>query len=253
MTHAEAVYSLARQFDSREWLVFTECGVGPDHDGFPDILLIRKSYSRPETRVYEVKVTDSDFTQDVRAGKFQKYMDYADRLYFALGPGIKADWKDKLAGQQVGVMSFRGDQWVNNRPAPRLQHEKRIDWKFFLALLMGGKEIGRGGRLSRLEAHRANLLKIENLEATYSVNKVLDRKLDEFKSKRTEFENLVKSAEKEARKRLRARLGLTEGWYGSDIIDDLYDATIQSALYAANRTFKERLTAMFPPGEESDG
>lgn len=252
MTHSEAIYSLAATFDTQEWLIYTECGVGPKFDGLPDLMLVRKSYARPEIRVYEIKVTDSDFTQDARSGKFMKYMEYADKLYFALGPDIKTNWKEKLSGQQVGVMSLRGDKWVNHRPAPKLTHEKRIDWHFFLALMMNGKVLNKTDRLTRLEAYRTELLAIENGEKTYTVNNALQKKMTALKDKERQFEDMVKQAEIEATTRLRKRLGLDKGWYSSEIIEDLYDASIQSALYAANRAMKDKLKLLFPEEEKHD-
>lgn len=53
-----------------------------------DVVTIRPSWSNPTPTIYEVKVTRSDFLRDVRAEKFEKYLPYCRRLYFAVPKGL---------------------------------------------------------------------------------------------------------------------------------------------------------------------
>ena len=53
-----------------------------------DVVVVRPSWSSPTPTIYEVKVTRSDFLRDVRAKKFEKYLPFCRRLYFAVPRGL---------------------------------------------------------------------------------------------------------------------------------------------------------------------
>lgn len=189
MNHRDLVYNLAHNHDTYDWLIYTEPSIASDC--IPDVLIIRKSYaSRREVRIYEVKATESDLRQDVRNMKFQKYFDYADRVYFAIGSDVpfkKA--QEILSGQQVGITQFNGEKWVMRKPAPRLAHTKSIDWPFFLALMMGSKEITRNqNRLDRLESEKAKLISNSLPELRRSAFRFLAHKADELEKLKSDLE-----------------------------------------------------------------
>ena len=49
----------------------------------PDALRIRMSYTRPDFAIYEIKVSRPDFLSDIRSDKWQTYLPYCSRFYFA--------------------------------------------------------------------------------------------------------------------------------------------------------------------------
>jgi len=49
----------------------------------PDALRVRMSYSRPDFVIYEIKVSRADFLSDIRSDKWQTYLPYCSRFYFA--------------------------------------------------------------------------------------------------------------------------------------------------------------------------
>lgn len=54
----------------------------------PDILTIRKSFSKPLPTIYEIKVNRSDFLSDVNSGKWIKYLPYCQKFFFAVPRGM---------------------------------------------------------------------------------------------------------------------------------------------------------------------
>lgn len=250
MTHADAIKSLAKQFDHVDWLIFTECSMRSDC--IPDLLVFKKSYARAETRIYEVKVTLGDLKQDVKKMKFQKYFDYADRVFFAIGPGIKVDVaKEILAGQSVGIMSFRGDKWVVNVPAPRLAHEKKIDWEFFLALMMGGKQFKPSERYSRIEREHMIVMQDE-IKTRYAVhNRALNKKIGELENQRSEMQNMERSARILAHRKLREEFGISKSWGHEGYIRDLFKELVEPQIEAGLKTMKDRICGVLDEEKES--
>lgn len=86
--------------------------------GAVDVASIRLSRTRPESIMWEVKRTRSDFWSDVNAGKYLKYLPYCHRLYFATPAGLIS--KDEVP-EGVGWV-VRGDKgWSGVKAAPRRQ------------------------------------------------------------------------------------------------------------------------------------
>ena len=64
-----------------------EVKTGPTGNGLLilDAWAMKKSWSRPSTIGYEIKVSRSDFTRD---SKWHGYLDYCNEFYFVAPPGI---------------------------------------------------------------------------------------------------------------------------------------------------------------------
>lgn len=97
--HREHVESLAdhmRQLNNDKWGVFTEKFLGPRWQTsageglIPDVLAIRKSYTKPCVRILEVKVTESDFQRSLKEGKWSRYLPFCNQFYFAAPSGVIA-------------------------------------------------------------------------------------------------------------------------------------------------------------------
>lgn len=68
--------------------VWTDMQLGPSGSCRPDVYAIAKSYAHFQVDAYECKVTASDLRHDLTAGKWQKYREYAHRVWFALPQGL---------------------------------------------------------------------------------------------------------------------------------------------------------------------
>lgn len=69
-------------------MIWRDMQLGPSGSPRPDVYTLPKSYSRFMPMAYEVKISVSDFRSDVTSGKWQKYLDYACGVYFAVPKGL---------------------------------------------------------------------------------------------------------------------------------------------------------------------
>lgn len=220
MTHNEAVKSLAGHFDPYDWLIYTESGVRSDC--IPDVLLIKKAYARPDFRIYEVKVKNSDFKSDLSKLKFEKYYSYADRVFFAVGPDVTVDVKKELEGHPVGIMKYGKSGWRTIKNAPKLTGNKMIDWEMYLALMMNGKLWDKKDRLSRLD-HEAMALKKIELENYYrGANEHLEKRLKEINDLQYKMKDMERATERKVEDEFIENLCMPEnrGYYGSKNLAD---------------------------------
>lgn len=239
MSHSQAIDSLAGNLlDPHDWIIYTEPRFRADC--IPDMLAIKKAYARPEFRIYEVKVQNSDLQGDVRNSKFEKYYSYADRVYFALGPDITCDWKELLKHHPVGVVTCDKDgNWRTRRAAPKIEAKKLIDWELYLALIMNGKIWDKKDRLTRLEHERMVLLKTEIQQLTSSANATLKKQIDEARRTLDKAKDIYDDAKAAAIRDLKADLGLHRWYYGSS------DEQHQLIDHITKDVLRPRLESMF--------
>ena len=57
-------------------------------NGQIDVFAVRPSWTQANPTVYEVKISRADFLRDTQAGKYQRYLPYCRRLYFATPEGM---------------------------------------------------------------------------------------------------------------------------------------------------------------------
>ena len=78
--------ALAKKHQDHEFFI-TECKTGPTMTGLYkfDGIAIYKSWSRPQIRIYEVKVSRGDFLGD---NKFYNYLPYCHEMYFVVPSGL---------------------------------------------------------------------------------------------------------------------------------------------------------------------
>ena len=69
-------------------MVWTNINLGPVGSPRPDIYTIFKSFSQPRPMAYEVKISANDYRGDVTSGKWQKYLQYAGGVIFAVPKGL---------------------------------------------------------------------------------------------------------------------------------------------------------------------
>lgn len=83
--HGQLVADLAGWLDT-DGFVAGECRFGRawgSNSPIPDVLKIRKSYTRWDVQIFEVKASRADFLGELRNGKWQDYLPMSSRLYFA--------------------------------------------------------------------------------------------------------------------------------------------------------------------------
>lgn len=69
-------------------MVWTNTQLGPAGSPRPDVFTIDKSYSRFCSDCYEIKVSMSDLRSDITSGKWQKYLQFGSRVWFAFERGL---------------------------------------------------------------------------------------------------------------------------------------------------------------------
>lgn len=104
--------------------VWTNMQLGPSGSCRPDVYCIAKSYAHFQVDAYECKVTASDLRHDLTEGKWQKYREYAHRVWFAVPQGLShAD-----VPRECGVIVRHDKVWRSARrpvaiPLDTLPHD----------------------------------------------------------------------------------------------------------------------------------
>jgi len=173
----------------------------------PDVLVMHKSYRKPDVRLYEVKASRSDLQKDCRAGKWERYLPFCDRLYFALGPDV-GEWESMLGHQNVGVMVRGKNGWKTVRAAPKNPHRQPFQEEVLLALIFTRLSDPRDSRLQRLEAERERLAKDAIRELTQTRNRELKKFQAELNEREHELRLRSERLGREAIEALRKKLDL---------------------------------------------
>lgn len=242
LTHDDLVNDLAATIDPWKNVVFRGPRLGPWGEGtpVPDLYVFAKSYTRTNIRVFEVKASRSDLLGDVRREKWEKYLPYCDRLYFALGPGI--EWKDLLAHQPVGVMVRGPKGWKTVRQGPVNPHRQPIPENIFLAVIFSHLDrlTQKDSRLARLEAEKTHLLKSEIRDLYGCRNRKLQRWADDLLRQELALEAQRKDARRAAFEEIRQALGLeTGGFWGDPHERLLRDLLLRPVERVVQRAFKK--------------
>lgn len=132
-THDGLANDLASYLGGPERMIWTDMQLGPSGSMRPDVYTIRKSYTRPRPMAYEVKVSVADYRSDVTSGKWQRYLEAACGVVFAVPHGLitKADLPNGC-----GLM-VRGESGWTTIKAPTLSPCK-LSQDLLLKLLIDG-------------------------------------------------------------------------------------------------------------------
>jgi len=87
-----------------------------DQMGNADVISIKKSYTRFNLDIYEVKVNRSDFLQDVKNKKYEKYIKYCHRLYYAVLEGVAT--KDEIP-DGIGLLIKGESGWYTAKTSTK--------------------------------------------------------------------------------------------------------------------------------------
>lgn len=245
MSHCDLVNSLAKHFICPETIVFTEPVLGGIVNGTrPDVIVVDRSYTRTNIRIYEVKHSQSDFDSDLRSQKWEKYLPYCDRFFFALDSKIK--WKDRLAAQPVGVLLCQDDVWKLGRRSPKNPHRQpwhqddALSLMFNLAKREDSASIRRNQHELELERLRSEDLR----ELQFVADEFLSNKAQDLVKR----EHAVKGIEENSRKQVLVALNealLGDKWFfGSTIghfVEHLVMDHIESTIREHIKTVSEKI------------
>lgn len=123
--------------------------------GYVDVATLKLSWASPVTTGYEIKVSRADFLRDVQTAKFERYLPYFRRFYFACPAGLIS--KEEVP-EGCGLM-VRGEERWSGVKAPRLREvTPEIDAHLRLAMIMGchpgpwnRRKESRAARIQRFE------------------------------------------------------------------------------------------------------
>lgn len=114
--HDDLAADLAQYLRSDRRLVWTDMQLGPSGSPRPDVYTLERSYSKPLPTAYECKISRSDLRSDTTSGKWQKYLQFAGAVVFAVPEGLctPAD-----IPPSCGLIVRKGQVWRNIRKATR--------------------------------------------------------------------------------------------------------------------------------------
>lgn len=135
LTHRDACFDLAMAKGTQYievplgsvWLNYGSIGQA-------DVITIKPSYNRFNLDIYEVKVQRSDFIQDVKKGKYKKYLPCCNRLYFAVLEGVA---KKEEIPENIGLVIKGKNGWHTVKAAKKREIEYTKEMLMALAFSNG--------------------------------------------------------------------------------------------------------------------
>jgi hypothetical protein len=123
------------QYLGDQWMTWVEMPLGSVQYGNAhrvDVFAMSKSY-KFVTRIYEVKISRSDFQKDLFEGKYKAYLPFCNYLYFATPSGLIQ--KNEVP-KGCGLITFGEKGWSGVKGP--VHHDVKIDPELMMALLMRG-------------------------------------------------------------------------------------------------------------------
>lgn len=204
-THRELIEDLVNWLNGDDYIA-AETAFGSrwlTNASVPDVLRLRKSYTRVDCAIYEVKTNRSDFLAEIRTAKWRDYLPMSSRLYFATPADGVVQGKGEIPD---GVGWFvRTEAGWHARQAPRVR-EFVPSYEMALALLM------KENAMRRSAEREAQGLKTAKHQHNISANKKMWERVHRVER---EIQNAksTKLRLRESASILREITGLTlEGW-----------------------------------------
>jgi hypothetical protein len=249
LDHVQLVASLDTFLtgDYTDRFVFTEVALGSrtmsSHLGIVDALVMNKSFSNPDFRVYEVKASTSDLLADLRESKFEKYLPYADHMWFALGPDVD---NKKLRDYPVGILQLTDGKWKRLRVAP--PNNKRRPWPewAFISLLLyhTPKVIDINNNLRHLQDLKESLLKEDIRRLEYQLDGKLQERLRGVLNREKRCESLEQDTINAAYKTILERLGQKPDYFYANPKKPIDDLLHRALIDPLREEFFKRLDAL---------
>ena len=137
MSHSDLISDLSRSFDPEENFCFVQPPMGSRliQGGVPvpDLFVISPHYRRPNIRIYEIKSNQADFDGELANQKWEKYLPFCDRFFFALGQSVK--WDGKFIPPLAGLIVRGEKKWMIKIPAPINPKRLPLDEQVLFALI----------------------------------------------------------------------------------------------------------------------
>lgn len=212
--HGELIEDLKKHLDMPDRIMLVEPHLGSStmHYGkiaIPDIFCFQKSFAKPDFKIFEVKVSDSDLRGDVMSGKWEKYLPYCDRVIFALPEYVK--WEQILGNQPAGVMVRYPNCWRTMKKGALNQKRKTLSEEVFIALMIYLDETV--SKVRELELEKEHLLQKDIEKIRYSVDEKLRKRIEELDKKINESQHLLKYGREEAFKDYCEKLGIPSNYF----------------------------------------
>lgn len=146
-THEQLAEDLAltlRGHDAKApYFVARECNLGSAwaRNGVPraDVLAVKPSYTKFAVHIYECKASRADFQADVNAGKWQSYLPFCHRLYFACPAGVI---RKEDVPEGCGLMCRGEKGWATVKQCrPRTGIEFEVETLLGILVTCGNREI----------------------------------------------------------------------------------------------------------------
>lgn len=139
--HDALAADLAQYLRSDQRMVWTDMQLGPSGSPRPDVYTLDKSYSNPLPTAYECKISRSDLRSDTTSGKWQKYLQFAGAVIFAVPDGLCTP-ADIPAG--CGLIVRKAAVWRHVRKATRRAVSLPMDACMKLLIDGVGRTVQRG-------------------------------------------------------------------------------------------------------------
>lgn len=108
-------------------IVWTDMQLGPMHSARPDVFTLQKSFTRFTPLVYEIKISTSDFRSDITSGKWQRYLEFASGVIFAVPAGLIGP-KDVPVGCGLIVRGATGWRTTRKPTLSKIETLPRDAW-----------------------------------------------------------------------------------------------------------------------------
>lgn len=137
--HDDLAGDLAQHLRSDKRLVWTDMQLGPSGSPRPDVYTLERSYSNPLPTAYECKISRADLRSDTTSGKWQKYLQYAGAVIFAVPDGLCTP-AEIPAG--CGLIVRKAQAWRHVRKATRAHVSLPMDACMKLLIDGVGRTVG---------------------------------------------------------------------------------------------------------------
>jgi hypothetical protein len=161
--------------------IFKNCNLGSKHlnmDSYgsvvlprADLVIFNPSYTQFHISIFEVKWSRADFLQDLRSGKWQSYLPYCHRFYFATpltipnDPGKRRFLNIKELPEEAGLVNYNFEKktWHTRRLPPE-KREIEINIEFLMAMIFYKQRDGDRQYWKRMTAKLGEIKYVYNHE-----------------------------------------------------------------------------------------
>lgn len=259
--HRDLIDDLGNHLGDAEQVLLKEVAAGSrwyQNAPIPDLMLLNKSYSRTDVRIYEIKVSRADLRHDILSHKWREYLPFCDAFFFAVPTELADVAKEMLKQHPEAGLTIRGEKgWRTFRRGNKKPREEQPEM-FWMALLFASTRPYQELREERtklenskeyLKELRAAEKKIEDT-AYVRLPKALAKMADELRGRETKLQ--IGESNLEAKRKhigasiyraLRGKLGL-HMWSEEGIGDLMKDAVFRPAIEEAEKRFAKLTEAL---------